>query len=303
MIKTNILIVGFGNIGKRHLESFLKVNTELNIYCVDKILKKEKFKFNDKNIFYQNTFEKIPEIINICIISTTSTDRLRILKNTLKKFKVNKLILEKVVFKNMNEYNCALNLISPKDKIYINCPRRTWESYIELKKELIKNSLISIEVQGYKWGLLSNLIHFIDLFVFLSGDKNVELIYDNFSTLFETKRKSFFEVLGTFIFKNKNNNLLIVQDDEIFKKDSLIRVITNKYIYEINESSKKIKRINKDLKSYSIKNFNSYYQSEISKNYLKQIKLVTIKKSKKSHIALYKCFEIVFPNKRDFPIT
>ena len=39
-MKNNILIIGFGNIGQRHFQSFYNLNKKFNIFIIEKKIKK-----------------------------------------------------------------------------------------------------------------------------------------------------------------------------------------------------------------------------------------------------------------------
>ena len=113
------------------------------------------------------------------IISTNSNVRFSIFKKIVKNFNVKFFIFEKVVFQDPKEYELTKKIIiKRKIKSWINCPRRTWSIYKNLKKKIIKNEKVSIVVSGSKWGLLSNSVHFLDLFVYLTGRSNLDLNFD-----------------------------------------------------------------------------------------------------------------------------
>lgn len=300
----NILIVGLGNIGRRHLESFMKINEKLLIYCVDIKFNEKDIKIENKNIIYTKKLKKFKKVFDVCIISTNSKERLNILRNVVNKNLCKKVILEKVSFSNLKQYSEALKLISSQTKIFINCPRRSWSSYRNLKKFLDNEKIKLIEIQGYNWGLLSNLIHFLDLFTYLSKNKKIELIYDDCKKIFSSnKRNGYCEAFGTFIFKNSDMSLLIVNDNECFKENSIIRIETNKNIFEINEKFNEITKKNKKSKSIKISKFQTFFQSDISSGYLKKVNLVNINESYNSHKVLYECYGKIFFNNKDYPIT
>lgn len=304
MSKSNILIVGLGNIGKRHLESFINLNRNLVIYCVDIKFSEKKIKINNKDILYTNSLKDFKRVFDVCVISTNSEERFSILKKVVKKNLCKKIILEKVTFSNLAQYKEAQKLSNSKTKIYINCPRRSWLSYRNLKKNIRNENLKLIEIQGYNWGILSNMIHFLDLFSYLSNVKKIELIYDDCNKIFSSsKRNGYYEVFGSFIFKNSFMTLLIVNDNKFFNKNSVIRIETNKNIYEINEKLEEIKKKNINSRSIKISKFQTFLQSNISSDYLKKINLVDLNGSLSSHKVLFECYNKVFPNKKKYPIT
>jgi len=298
-----ILIIGLGNIGKRHLESFVKLDRCLHIYCVDiKFIEKEVI-IGNKKIVYSKTLKKFKKDFNVCVISTNSKDRFNIVRSVLKKYNCKKIILEKVSFSNISQYKKALNLKNTSTKIFLNCPRRTWLSYIDLRKRLGKDKIRLFEVNGYNWGLLSNAIHFIDLFSFLTNDKKIEYIYQDCTKIKTSKRSGYFETNGSLIFQNSKDSLLMLNDHKYFKDDNYIMIKTDNKIFEIKENKNLLIIKNQKNKIINKVFFKTYLQSELSKDYLNNIKLIKLKNSMTSHTALFNCFKEIFPKKINFPVS
>lgn len=298
----NIIIIGLGNIGKRHLQSFLSSNESISIICVDKKFpKSQKF---DKRVIKKTSIENFKINFDICIISTNSKERFLLLKSFLSKNTCKNIILEKIIFSNMNQYLEAVKISNKKSNIYINCPRRSWDSYIKLKNKLNFEHIKLFEINGYNWGLLSNAIHFIDLFSFLTNDKKLDYVYQNCSSIkLSSKRIGYIESNGSIIFQNSNRSLLILNDHKYFKDKNIINIKTEKKTYEINEFKNLITIKNTKETILKVSKFSTYLQSDISKNYLSNISLVSIKNSIISHKALYDCFKEIFPNKKIFPVS
>ena len=236
-----VLIVGFGNIGLRHCESLIKFNKIKKIFIYDINYKKlQSFKkgINSKNknkIVILKNLNKIKENFFLSIISTNSNVRLSVFKKIVNTFNIKYFIFEKIVFQKPNEYNLANEIIKKKKlKCWINCPRRTWSIFKSLKKNIIKNKKISISISGKGWGILSNTIHFIDLFIYLTGRKDIKFDLNNLNKKFyETKRKGFFETSGVIKVTNNFNDKLILRDDRRLDKNKFILKFfqKNKFFY------------------------------------------------------------------------
>ena len=73
------LLVGAGDIGKRHLESLININQDKRIYVLDPS-KEIRYEISNKYkldyIFIKESSKDLPENIDICIISTTAKNRL-----------------------------------------------------------------------------------------------------------------------------------------------------------------------------------------------------------------------------------
>ena len=103
----NVLIVGIGNIGIRHLESFKSTRTKTKIFVFDKkySLQTEKLirniKIQNKNLSILKLSKlKLNEKIDLCIISTSSKGRENLTRADSNEISLDYLILEKVVFQS-----------------------------------------------------------------------------------------------------------------------------------------------------------------------------------------------------------
>jgi hypothetical protein len=82
------------------------------------------------------------------------------------------LILEKVLFRDLDQYAKALELINVDNvKCWVNHPRRMYKTYHQLKSFFDKSKYYSFQLVGASWGLAFNGWHFIDLFEFLTVSK------------------------------------------------------------------------------------------------------------------------------------
>tara|TARA_A100001015_G_scaffold8174_1_gene10063 strand:- start:134 stop:556 length:423 start_codon:yes stop_codon:yes gene_type:complete len=137
---SNVLIVGFGNIGLRHCQSLINLEKiqKIFIYDIDKE-KIQNFKNSikeKKKIIILKNLNPVKNKIFLTIISTNSNVRFSVFKKIVKNFNVKFFIFEKVVFQDPKEYELTKKIIKKgKIKCWINCPRRTWSIYKNLKKK------------------------------------------------------------------------------------------------------------------------------------------------------------------------
>lgn len=200
------LIVGAGQLGSRHLQGVIKNLSKLEIYVLDpsenslKLAReKEREIAHIHNVNYTQKWNLLPNYFDIAIIATNSNVRENVIINLLQNHKVVFLILEKVLFQEMEAYQRIHNLlIQNKVVCYVNHPRRMFESYKKIKANLDLNTQGVYSVIGGNWGLGCNALHFLDLFVYLSGKKikdiNVQSVDNN---IVESSRKGFAEFTGT----------------------------------------------------------------------------------------------------------
>ena len=262
---SNVLIAGLGGIGKHHLESIIGYSKIKKIYIYDKKIKKiidfKKQSPYKNKIHILKNLDKSNKKILFSIISTNSNVRYNLFKKLVVNFKIKYFIFEKIVFQKINEYQNTKNLIDKYNlKCWINCPRRSWKIFKTLKKEIKPKKKIKIYINGNNWGLLSNTVHFLDLFLFLTKTKNLKVYLEKLDNrIILSKRKGFIELTGKIKFINQNKDELILHDNPFKKNNDLIfKLKQDKYNYIYNQNSK-------------INNFKPHYQSEETIKHAKNI--------------------------------
>lgn len=214
MIKN--LIIGAGQLGSRHLQGLLKYNNKKQIiYIIDpsenalNISKNRASEVeHNHHLIFQQDWNNLPNDFDVVIIATNSNVREKVITQLLKDYKVKYLILEKVLFNDLESYNRVHDLLKNSSvKTYVNHPRRMFQSYKDLKKTIGNTFVGSFQVVGGDWGLGCNGLHFIDLFEFIAGSDvnsiDAEWIDDD---LIESKRRGFIEFTGTLKGRLKNGS-------------------------------------------------------------------------------------------------
>ena len=292
-----ILLVGLGNIGIRHLEGILAVKKKLVIYIFDK----NEIKYLDianylKNKKTKHTIIYVKDIldlktIDLLILATDSLNRLNILEKIIKCTKIKSLLLEKVVFLDSTSFNKAIKLIKlHKIKAWVNCIRREVSFYNKLK-ENFKKSKFKIHYTGYKWGLASNLIHFIDLFFYFSISKNISYFTKFNNKKYITKRSNYHDIHGLIKIKDSYKNELILEDNIKYKKNLLkIEINNKKYIIKNNLvylENLKLNRLNKNnnLDDEKVSVITTRFINKILKK--KKINLANLEESFSYHKILF----------------
>jgi hypothetical protein len=296
-LEYKILLVGLGNIGIRHLEGILAVKKKLVIYIFDR----NEIKYLDianylKNKKTKHTIIYVKNIldlktIDLLILATDSLNRLNILEKIIKCTKIKSLLLEKVVFLDSTSFNKAIKLIKlHKIKAWVNCIRREVSFYNKLKKNL-KKSKFKIHYTGYKWGLASNLIHFIDLFFYFSISKNISYFTKFNNKKYITKRSNYHDIHGLIKIKDSYKNELILEDNIKYKKNLLkIEINNKKYIIKNNLvylENLKLNRFNKNnnLDDEKVSVITTRFINKILKK--KKINLANLEESFSYHKILF----------------
>tara|TARA_B100000941_G_scaffold281628_1_gene249278 strand:- start:373 stop:1347 length:975 start_codon:yes stop_codon:yes gene_type:complete len=305
----HIVIIGCGSIGIRHLESLLKIRKKVKISVIDKSnsslfkakLLIKKFDKNINNVEFFNKIKKFEKTIDLAIISTNSDIRKKIFDKLLKYNSIKNIILEKIVFQKIKDFNeVEKNLKNRNIKCFVNFPRREMFDYIKLKKLLLKEKRINITVNGSNWGLASNSIHMLDLLSFLRNSKRIYLLSNNLhNKIYKSYRKNFREFKGSLLFENEYKDTVYLNDSpsELKKNRGGIMIESDNISLKIFEFKKLISILNtkKSLTS-SIEKFNTIYQSSLTSIYVnkifgkKKLNLPTLKESKKEHIVILNLF-------------
>ena len=216
----NILIIGAGQLGSRHLQGALLSNNQLAITIVDPSqesldIAKERagqVEYGNKTstVSYTTT---IPEhsSIDICIIATAAQVRAMVTKQLLFTNKVKHIVFEKVLFQKLVEYTEISELLNDSGSIgWVNCPRRIFPTYLELKQHLDLSKPVHMTVCGNAWGMACNSVHFLDTFAYLVENSLLELTKSELdSLLIESKRAGFYETTGKLSFIAGENSLVI----------------------------------------------------------------------------------------------
>jgi len=202
-----IAVVGVGQIGNRHLQSFAHSEFPVELFAVDKgsaILKvaQEQFKQmpNSENLLkieYLESIQQLPETLDLCILSTASDIRLKLLYELFDHTKVEYIIFEKVIFQSSSEFTEAKQILRKNGaRAWANFNKRMFPVYMQLK-DFLSGSNIHFEVNGSNWGLACNSIHFIDLVAMYTGDLQYDLDFSRLDSVIHlSKRDGFIEFTG-----------------------------------------------------------------------------------------------------------
>ena len=198
-------IIGAGQLGSRHLQSL--ASTESKIWVYDPF---EPSLFMAKNrlseiklnaeVEFSTGFDSAPKDIDLVVIATNSDVRLDCIKKLVPRSAVKNMILEKVLFNKLGDYVETKNIIETHNiSTWVNCPRRAWEIYKQIKALKQPESQVSISVHGGEFGLGSNAIHFLDLISSLIPNEFLKSVNMDAidSEIIESKRKNFKEITGT----------------------------------------------------------------------------------------------------------
>ena len=185
---TNIMLIGAGKLGSRHLQALSQVQLkDTNLYVVDlnqEALDLSEKRFNDmpknkniKSIKYSLDIKNIKAFeIDLAIIATTSEYRKRVIQDLCLLKKVNNIILEKFLFQDEESYYEVEKILTNSEiQTWVNCPRREWSIYEDIKAKLEDSKILQFDVTGTKWSIATSAIHFIDLIAYITDDTNFNI--------------------------------------------------------------------------------------------------------------------------------
>lgn len=200
----NIAVFGAGQIGTRHVQSLATYEPAANLYVVDP--SPDAARLTDarlaevgaeqgERIRFGADMSALPEVIDIAVIATNSGVRLAVLEELLKSRKVRWIILEKFLFPRALDYSRAAEALEASGAAaYVNCPRRLFEGYVKLRREI--DGPIRIRIGGSNWGLACNSVHWLDLFDYLRpSDRHA--IKSSLSAPRQSKRAGYVEFFGS----------------------------------------------------------------------------------------------------------
>lgn len=231
-----VSIIGSGQLGSRHLQGLKTAQTEMEIWVIDANIKsltvaKERCDAVEattpKKVHYAQTIEELPEEIDLVIIATGSKPRASIIKSLLSRCNVKNLVLEKVLFPMLSDYDDIGNLLIEKNvKCWVNCPRRMYGMYKMIEAIIDKSKPITMIYGEENWGLCCNSIHEIDIFMYLTGEDSYTINTSLLNTEIEaSKRSGYIEMTGCLKVTTPKGNELILTSENGFTGKPGITII------------------------------------------------------------------------------
>lgn len=216
-----VAIIGAGQLGSRHLQGLKIASSPLSITVMDNnedslSIAKERYDsinaIGEKNACFVNTMDDMPESLDLVIIATGSKPRAAIIKALLKHSEVKYLILEKVLFPQLSDYDEIGELLKEKNVIcWVNCPRRMLGSYNFVKNHLDYSNPLEMIFVGHDWGLCCNSMHYIDVFMYLAQKEKYEINANELDRkILQSKRHGYIEMNGTLRVKTESGDCLLL---------------------------------------------------------------------------------------------
>lgn len=250
-----IVIIGAGQLGSRHLQGVKLASQPLDIWVCDtssESLRVAEERYNQvlsataHVVSYVTDMDLLPLNLDVVIVATGSLPRAGIIGVLLTTHNVRYLVLEKFLFPRMAEYGAIQALIDQYHvPTFVNCTRRMWRLYGLVAKHVDSSKPVKMQHIGGDWGLCCNSIHYIDIFMHLSGAKTYELDINGLEPeIVPSKRNGYIELHGKEIITTPDGDQLILEAnpehegpsvDVILNGDKRILIDESKGIVQIND--------------------------------------------------------------------
>lgn len=293
----NIVVIGVGALGKRHLQSILNSKYDLKIYCIDPDEHAldgflDENQSENKEMFFSNNIDIVPKEVDFALFSMSSNGRREMFEQLVERAVVKYIVFEKVLFQKVEDYFAVKKKLTEHGiKAYVNCVRRIQKDWINLKKEMDTTETFEYHMTGGRWGMACNIVHMLDTIAYLAGCDDIILLDLNLKNeIIESKRKGYKEFFGTVSGKcGKCNNFSIsCYDTDI---PSIIDIITPDYRYRINEVEGECAKATIGGQVIET-NFKMKLQSQLTETYMESLfetgalALTSFEESMKIHLSL-----------------
>lgn len=242
----HIAIIGVGGLGMRYVQSLARFRYEAKIQMVDisrEALEKAEALFysagsgNHLVLESMESLDGLERCLDIAAIVTGSGPRRRLLEELLETKQVKNLLLEKVLFPQMDDYVAAERMIKDHGcKAWVNCGRRLFDFYNQLKAEF-EGERITFLLRGGAWGIGCNGIHFLDLISFITGDMGGIRIYTEKldDEIIESRRAGYIEFTGTLTGSMEGCDNFSITSDKAGDAPIIYTIASEKKLCMVNE--------------------------------------------------------------------
>lgn len=170
-MEKQILLVGCGNIGLRHLQALCSLQRPLRICVVEpQEASREKARQaiagmeGPANIIFSGDWQAVPSAVDLAIVATPAGPRRKVLEKLLEVTLPAFLILEKILFTTHRDLDEVGDMLAVRGiPTVVNCGRRGFADYDRLRDRLAGRSGVSLHVRGSGWRLCTSGVHFLDL--------------------------------------------------------------------------------------------------------------------------------------------
>ncbi|HEY0680471.1 MAG TPA: Gfo/Idh/MocA family oxidoreductase [Chitinophagaceae bacterium] len=304
-----ILVIGFGSMGCRHVQSLLSSKSAYDIHVVEPY--DENIAANSERIGARpGDFTRYRELnqlngsFDLAIVATSSGPRFEIVKWLLQKG-VKLFLLEKIVFQSESQFSEIIRLMDEANaKAYCNFVSRYFPAYNEIRDNIPHQSNISMVVHGGEFGLGCNAIHYIDMFQYLTEGVSLQT-RGSLLSLSETENrrgKEYREFTGVINLADAKNNDLILVSEKGFTGGVTINIEIGDRRYLLSEQTQQMFAIG--MNGISSSEFAIIPTSKLTHTIVQDIfsgrcRLTQVKETFPAHALLFNSFNSIIYNSSD----
>ena len=319
-----IAIIGSGQLGSRHLQGIKTANLELSIEVVDSNIESlniAKYRYNEisenqftKTVHFLSSIGELSNELDLVIIATSSTPRFAITRELIKKKKVRNILFEKVLFQNEEYFFEVKELLNTNSiNAWVNCPRRIYDYFIDLKEVLKNETKIIFTISGGEWGLACNSIHFIDIIAYLTEQTQFSLHAEGLNKkVYSSKRSGYIEFCGILSGITERGDIFNFISQENSSATPLILIVSQNKKFIIDEAKGSMYSFSENR--WVTTKIQVPYQSQLTGKMIENvllnqdIKLTTYEESMKLHLPFISSLldfynSITRDNTKNCPIT
>lgn len=222
----DILLVGCGNIGFRHLQALAALDgavaggvtvVEPNVAHHPRIASQIDALPAERRRA-SRLLASLPGEIGefaLAVVATNAAERRAAYEAAHRQARFANVVFEKVLFprlRDLDEVGAAL--AADGISAHVNCPRRAAPGYRAVRERLSGGGALHVDVTGTAYGLGSNAVHFLDLAEFLNRAPLVSLDGSGLLPGHEpSKRQGYVELFGTLSGRLANGAEILLRCD------------------------------------------------------------------------------------------
>jgi predicted dehydrogenase len=112
--------------------------------------------------------------------------------------------------------------------------------HYKIIRDMVAGTNIIFKMTGKDWGLGCNAIHFLDVFVFLTGEKNFSVTTNLDKQIYQSKRTGYVEFTGSIAGVTPNGNSYVISSLNDYEHSATISVKNEKSDIIIDEMNNKM---------------------------------------------------------------
>lgn len=304
-MKINV-VIGAGQLGSRHLQGLLRLTIKQKIVVLDpsevslEVSKTRADEIpNDHEIIFSKDWDVLPQNLDLVIIATGANVRAMLIEKLLPKYKVKSLVLEKILFQDLQSYETVGKLLQQTNTpTWVNHPRRMFSHFSEIRNIIAKsNEKVNFNIVGSNWGLACNALHFIDIISYVANASIASIDLDWIDpVIHESKRANNIELTGSLkgTLTNGSNFVISSIDGEFEDVSVFIATNSQRWIIQEGKAQKSIHLSKENGFNPNISDIQIEYQSTITTRIAKNLfetencNLPTYEEACASHIPFIK---------------